>query len=206
MEPEWLKWAKHLGAISQSGLTYAKAHYDIERYEAVRQIAAEILSKQGDIEAVEAVKLFSGESGYATPKVDVRGVVFRNDAILMVKEHEDGKWTLPGGWADVCESPSENVIREVREESGFETRVVRLVAVYDRSKHPHELLVPYHIYKLFFLCEIIGGDAKRGSETDDVGFFGVDELPELSINRVTTGQIRRMFEHLRNPELGTDFD
>jgi ADP-ribose pyrophosphatase YjhB (NUDIX family) len=206
MEPKWLEWARQLGAISQSGLTYAKAHYDIERYEAVRQIAAEILSKAGGIEPGEAVKLFSGEVGYATPKVDVRGVVFRDDAILMVKEHEDSKWTLPGGWADVCESPSENVVREVCEESGFETRAKRLLAVYDRSKHSHKPFVAYHIYKLFFLCEIIGGKAKRGSETDDVGFFGEDELPELSINRVTTGQIRRMFEHLRNPELGTDFD
>jgi ADP-ribose pyrophosphatase YjhB (NUDIX family) len=206
MEPKWLEWAKRIRAISQSGLAYTQDMYDVERYKQLRQIAGEIIAEHSKLDSQRLVELFSENIGYATPKVDVRGAVFRGEKILMVKEREDGGWTLPGGWADVSESPSENIIKEVREESGFEIRVLKLAAVYDRSKHPHKPLMIDHIYKFFFICEIIGGEAKKGSETDDVGFFGEDELPELSISRVTSGQIKRMFEHYRNPEMPTDFD
>ena len=206
MEPKWLEWAKRIRAISQSGLAYTRDAYDAERYEKLRQIAGEIISEHSKLDSQRLAELFSENIGYATPKVDVRGTAFRGDMILMVKEREDGGWTLPGGWADVCESPSENVIKEIREESGLETCVLKLAAVYDRSKHPHRPLMIDHIYKFFFICEIIGGEAKRGSETEDVGFFGEDELPELSISRVTVGQIKGMFAHIRNLNMPTDFD
>jgi ADP-ribose pyrophosphatase YjhB (NUDIX family) len=206
MEAKWLEWAKRIKAISQSGLTYTKDVYDKERYEQLRGIAAEIISEKTEAKLDELVELFSQNAGYATPKVDVRGAVFKDEKVLLVKEREDGGWTLPGGWADVCASAAENVVREVQEESGFETRVMKLAAVYDRSKHAHRPVMVDHIYKLFFICEIIGGNAKKGSETDDVGFFREEQLPELSISRVTQGQIQRMFEHNRNPDLPTDFD
>lgn len=206
MEPKWLEWAKRIRAISQSGLAYTQDVYDAERYEKLRQIAGEIISEHSKLDSQKLAELFSKNIGYATPKVDVRGAAFRGEMILMVKEREDGGWTLPGGWADVCESPSENVIKEIREESGFETCVLKLAAVYDRSKHSHKPLMIDHVYKFFFICEIIGGEAKKGSETDDVKFFGEDELPELSISRVTGGQIKRMFQHIRNLNMPTDFD
>jgi ADP-ribose pyrophosphatase YjhB (NUDIX family) len=137
----------------------------------------------------------------------VRGVVFKDSKILLVKEVADyGRWTLPGGWADVNETPSQAVVKEVLEESGFETQAVKLLAVYDREKQGHIPPLPFHIYKLFFLCEIIGGSAYAHGETSAVAFFGEHEIPELSIARVNEKQLRWIFQHARNPEQPTDFD
>jgi len=206
-EPKWLEWSKQVQAIAQNGLTFADGnHFDIERYDQVRGIAAEIMAFHGKLEKPVLLEIFQRESGYATPKVDVRGVVFRNDRILLVRELSDGKWTLPGGWADVNETPREVVVREVREESGYDVAPVKLLAVYDRSKHPHEPLFPFHIYKLFILCDLLGGEASVSDETSEVGFFKEQELPELSISRITQSQIERMFEHYRNIDLAADFD
>jgi len=150
--------------------------------------------------------LLSHDSGYATPKVDVRGVVFRDHKVLLVREKAEGLWTPPGGWADVCASPAENVVREVEEESGFLTRAVKVLAIFDRNKHPHEPPFAFHVYKFFILCEIVGGQAKASSETDRVDFFGENEIPPLSVGRVTEWQMHRIFEHHQNPNLPTDFD
>jgi ADP-ribose pyrophosphatase YjhB (NUDIX family) len=204
--PPWLDWAKRLQAIAQIGLTYAHDPYDVERYTAVREIAAEMLAAGSGAELSVIRELLSKDTGYATPKVDVRGVIFREHKILLVKERSDGRWTLPGGWADVGESASESVVREVHEESGFQTRPVKLLAVFDRSKHPHDPPFPFHVYKIFFLCEITGGKAAPGSETDDAAFFGEAQIPELSTTRITLGQVRRMFEHHRIPDLPADLD
>ena len=206
MESVWLKWAKQLAAISQNGLTYAQNLYDTERYEKVRQIAVEMMASRSDLDAGTLLTIFQREEGYATPKVDVRGVVFRDGKILLIKERSDSLWSLPGGWADPCQSPSESVVREIFEESGYRTETRRLLAVYDRSKHPHTPPCPFHIYKLFFLCEITGGEAKTSNETTAVEFFAENEIPELSITRILPFQIARMFEHYRNPNLPVDFD
>lgn len=206
MEPKWLDWAKRLAAISQSGLAYSDNNYEIERYQAIRDIAAEMMAAGGDMEKAGFIELFSREAGYATPKVDVRGAAFRDDTILLVKESVDGLWTLPGGWADVGDSPSEAVEREVIEESGFEVRTVKLCAVYDRNKHPHKPSFPFHLYKMFFLCEIIGGQPKTSPETDAVEFFAEYQIPPLSQGRVLPQQIKRMFQYYRDPSLPTDFD
>jgi ADP-ribose pyrophosphatase YjhB (NUDIX family) len=206
MEPEWLKWAKQLAAISQNGLAYANNTYDTERYEKIRQIAAEMMSIRSEPDTETLLTMFAKEEGYATPKVDVRGAVFRDEKILLVKEKIDDKWTLPGGWADPCTSPSESVVREIYEESGFETEARKLLAIYDRSKHPHVPLMPFHIYKLFFLCEITGGSERTSHETTGVAFFTEGQIPELSVCRVLPYQIARMFEHYRNPDMPADFD
>lgn len=207
LEPNWLKWAKELQAIAQIGLTYSVENpFDIERYERIRELAIEILSAHSTIQRELWVELFQQETGYATPKVDVRGVVFHHDQILMVKEASDGGWTLPGGWADVNESPKESVVREIWEESGYQTQAVKLLAVYDRSKHAHHPPLPFHIYKLFILCELIGGEASVSHETSAVGFFAEDDLPNLSVSRVTADQIHRLFDHYRHPDWPTDFD
>jgi ADP-ribose pyrophosphatase YjhB (NUDIX family) len=206
MEPAWLKWAKELVAISQNGLSYANNAYDIERYEKIRQIATEMMSTRSDLDTETLLTIFAKEDGYATPKVDVRGAVFRDNRILLVKEKIDNKWTLPGGWADPCNSPCESVMREIYEESGFETQAQKLLAVYDRSKHPHKPFMPFHIYKLFFLCEITGGSEQTSHETTAVDFFAENQIPELSFSRVLPYQIARMFEHYRRPDMPTDFD
>lgn len=205
MELDWLQWTKKLQAIAQNGLAYTDNPFDVERYQALRDIAVDIMARGTDADRDMVRDLFAGESGYATPKVDVRGVAFREDAILLVKEREDELWTLPGGWADVGVSPKESVEREVYEESGYRARATKLLAVFDRNKHPHTPK-PYHVYKLFFGCELVGGTPSQSVETSDVGFFGEGQIPELSISRVTPDQITRMFEHLRNPDMPTDFD
>jgi len=207
MEPNWLRWAKQLAALAQNGLTYSDNVYEIDRYKQIRQIAAEMMSAGFELDTKTFLDLFPREKGYETPKVDVRGVVFRDSKILLVQEKLDGGWTLPGGWADPCQTPAEAAVREVFEESGFEVRAMKLAAVYDRSRHPHLPLMPFHVYKLFFLCEILGGTATESHETTGVGFFAEGDLPEpLSVSRTLPFQLARMFEHHRNPALPTDFD
>jgi ADP-ribose pyrophosphatase YjhB (NUDIX family) len=206
MDPYWLQWAQRLQAIAQNGLTFATDPFDVERYTALRQIAAEIFAQASTADLQNVLDLFAQQVGYATPKIDVRGVVFRDDVLLLVKEHADQRWTLPGGWADPCESPSEAIVREIYEESGYHTRAVKLLAVWDRSKHPHVPPFAFHVYKLFFRCEIVGGVATRSAEIDEVAFFPEDSLPELSISRVTRAQVARLFAHHRHPDWPTDFD
>jgi ADP-ribose pyrophosphatase YjhB (NUDIX family) len=205
-KPQWINWTTRLQAIAQTGLTFAKDPYDIERYQAIREIAAEMLAAGTDLELPVIRNMLSADSGYATPKVDVRGVIFREGKILLVKEMSDGRWTLPGGWADVCESPAGNVVREVFEETGFQTRATKILALFDRELHQHEPPFPFHVYKLFMRCEITGGTATPSDETDAIEFFGADELPDLSDTRIKRSQIACMFAHLHDPARPTDFD
>lgn len=202
---QWLDWARRLQAIAQNGLTFARDPYDIERYESIRQIAAEIMAGHSSMPVARLLRLFESEEGYATPKVDCRGFAVQDNKVLLVRERSDGLWTLPGGWIDVGEAPSESVEREVREESGYTVKATKLAAVYDRDRHGHPPLA-YSIYKLFFICEITGGEAASNIEIDEVGFFPEDNLPDLSLTRTTAEEISRCFEHYRNPNLPTDFD
>lgn len=201
----WLDWAERLQAIAHNGLTYAESHYDVERYEKIRELAVEMAAAQTGDDPRVIRGLFEHEKGYITPKVDVRGVVFKDGAILLVQEKTDGLWSLPGGWADIGDAPSEAAEREIREESGYEARAVKLLATYDRDRHDHDPY-PFHAYQLFFLCELIGGEARASHETADVGFFAEDRLPPLSTPRVTAAELSRFFEHHRCPDLPTDFD
>ena len=201
---KWIEWSQKLQSIAQNGLTYAKDKFDIERYKDIQNIAAEIISTYSEHDFHEVQDYLRKETGYATPKIDVRGVVIQDKKILLVKENADGKWTLPGGWADILESPSENVEREVYEESGYKVKAKRLLAVYDRSRHGHVPDYPNYVYKMFFLCEVIDGEARLSIETSEVNFFALNELPELSVARVTGKQIKRMFELRESNE--TDFD
>ncbi len=202
----WIDWAVRLQALAQDGLLYTQNPFDAERYRAIREIAAQMLAEGTDWPAERIVGVFDEETGYATPKVDVRGVVFRENKILLVRERTDGGWTLPGGWADPGDTPSAAIEREIREESGYVARAVKLLAVYDRAAQGHHPPHPFSIYKLFFLCELLGGEARTSDETDDVGFFAADAVPALSLARVTPGQIARLFEHARHPDWPADFD
>ncbi len=208
MNPKWLEWGRRLQAIAQSGLSYPCDPYDIERYELVRSIATEMMSDQSHTAPEIVRNIYASETGYATPKIDVRGAVFSDGSILLVKEKADGCWTLPGGWAEVGESPSEAVEREVFEESGYRVRAVRLLAVCDRGKRQHPP-APFHIYKLFFECEIIE-DGKHhpptNFETDAAEFFHFDRIPNLSVPRVTPEEMRRLIQLHADPQAPTDFD
>ncbi len=205
MLPKWLDWMRRLQATSQTGLAYARNEYDIERYQAVMRIAAEIAAAH-TAEAYDSIDdMFSEQVGYATPKIDVRGAVFLNQRILLVRERADGLWTLPGGWADVGDTPAHAVEREISEEAGISARASKLLAVYDRDSHNHPPM-PFAIYKLFFLCEMTGGTPQAQDETTAVGFFAHDELPPLSLGRVNQAQIDRCFAHHRDRALPTEFD
>ena len=204
-EPQWLVWARELQAHAQNGLTYSRDPYDRERFQAIRQLAAEIMATYTQMDMPRVLDLFEREIGYATPKVDVRAAVFRDDALLLVREKIDGGWTLPGGWADTGESPGEAVAREVYEESGYRVRATKLLAVYDRNRHGHPV-IPFYVYKLFFRCELEGGMATPSIETDGIGFFTERELPDLSLSRVVPAQIQRLFEHYHHPDWPADFD
>jgi len=200
-----LEWAREVQAIAQNGLAFSRDTFDRERYTRLSELVATLLAAELRIPVGEARDLWEGERGYATPKVDVRGGLFDGERVLLVRERSDGRWTLPGGWVDVNVAPSEAVAREIREESGYEARAVKLAALVDKNRHPHPPGL-YHIYKLFFLCELTGGSPTPGHETDAVDFFPVGRLPELSTGRVLSSQIERLYEHRLNPGLPTDFD
>jgi ADP-ribose pyrophosphatase YjhB (NUDIX family) len=206
MDPQWLRWAKQLQAIAQSGLTFAKDPYDIERYQALREIALDIMTHVGNTNIAVLRTIFQNEIGYCTPKIDVRGAAFKDQKILLVRERSDMLWTLPGGWGDIGLTPSENIEKEFVEESGYQVKTIKLAAVYDRTKQGHTPPHPHDTYKLFFLCEIIGGAPQASIETSEISFFAEQALPELSLSRVTSAQIIRMFEHYRNPLLLADYD
>jgi ADP-ribose pyrophosphatase YjhB (NUDIX family) len=204
--PQWLAWARRLQAIAQSGLTYCKDQFDVHRYHQIREIAAEMMTSGTPLPADAAIEnLFAEQAGYATPKVDVRVAAFRDERILLVRELSDNCWTLPGGWADVGEPPSVAAARETREESGFEVQITKIAALYDRDLHGHPPFA-FHSYKVFFVGEVRAGCAQASNETSDAQFFVENDLPPLSLPRVTPTQIAHMFEHFRNPALPTSFD
>ena len=202
-----LQWARKVQAIAQNGLQFAQDPFDRERYEQLQELVTTILTSETGITPGELKALWRGDDGYATPKVDVRGGVFDQDKVLLVRERSDGKWTLPGGWVDVGDAPAFAVEREIREESGYLAKAVKLAALLDRNNpvhgHPPSIL---HIYKLFFVCERTGGTATLSNETDGVEFFPVSSLPPLSTGRATQSQIERLYQHQLNRGLPTDFD
>ena len=200
-----LDWARRVQAIAQNGLAFSKDPFDRERYTQLQELVTALLSRELRLPPAAVRDFWAGESGYATPKVDVRGAVFQEDRVLLVRERTDGRWTLPGGWVDVNDAPSQAVEREIREESGYQARAVKLAALVDKNRHPHPPGV-HHIYKLMFLCELTGGSPATSSETDAVGFFALGALPELSTGRILPQQIARLYQHRLQPGLPTDFD
>lgn len=204
--PDWLRWADALQTIASAGLTYSRDPFDRDRFEQVRGLAAEILARHTDLDLPAAAARLRADEGYVTPKVDVRAAVF--DAagrVLLVREAADGRWSLPGGWADLGESPAEVAAREVHEEAGLRVRPVKLLAALDKRKHPHPPQLSY-AYKLFFRCEILGGELRTSHETPAVGFYSRDALPPLSLDRVLPSQLARMFAHCDDSALPADFD
>jgi ADP-ribose pyrophosphatase YjhB (NUDIX family) len=198
MENHFLTIAKKIQSIAQIGLTYATNVYDEERYAELRKISFEMMSLLGNTPVEKIQELFAHEKGYQTPKVDVRGIVFKNNKLLMVQEKADNRWTPPGGWAEIGLTPFENVTKEIREEAGIDTKAIRLLAALDKKCHNHPP-TPWYSYKLFILCEETGGKLEAGTETLDARYFGPEELPDLSIDRITIEQLELMFEFGNNP-------
>lgn len=207
-----LDHARRLLALAQSGLHFTQDPYDRERYEEVARLAAALMAQglpSPGVTADAILEHWRADRGYVTPKIEVRGAVFRadpgGDQVLLVRETADGCWTLPGGWADVNEGPREAVEKEIVQESGYTARAVKLAAVYDRHRHAHPPPL-FHAWKLFFLCEITGGAPRTSIETSAVAFHPLAGLPELSVSRTTPDQILRMHAHFLDPGLPTEFD
>ena len=203
--PRWLGWAREIQALAQSGLAYSGNEYEQLRYQRLTEIAAQMVEAHTDLAGEEVLESLSMQPGYATPKVDVRGAAVREGRILLVQERSDGCWCMPGGWADVGDLPSEVVAREIWEESGYLAVPRKVIGVYDanRSGRPLEF---YHAYKIVFLCEITGGEARASHETADVGFFAFDDLPPLSQNRTNERHLEEVLAHLQDPERPAAFD
>lgn len=206
MEGQHIKWARKIQSIAQIGLEYAEDAYDRERYEELREVAAEMMAEASELPTQHWLSIFEKETGYATPKVDVRGAVFKENTVLLCREVGDGKWSLPGGWADVNDLPSEAVIREVREESGYTVRCTKLAAVLDRDQHYQGESSPFHIYKLMFLCKIEGKAEALCHDILEARFFPIDALPPLSEHRTLPKHIALLHRHHLNPEAPTEFD
>ena len=197
-----------ISALAQSGLFYAVNDYDTDRYRKLGSLAAQLLASVTEDPAAHWELELGREAGYATPKVDVRGtLVDDRERILLMRERSDGRWSLPGGWADPLDTPSRAVEREILEETGYSARAVKLIGCWDRDTQGHLPRLPFSIYKLFFLCEATGDVRPPDAlETLDVGWFALAELPELSIGRISERQLARVIAHRRDPLLPTEFD
>lgn len=205
MDEELGNWYRRLRVVAQYGLTYSKDPYDLERFREVLAITEELAARISGDSAAKVSEALRLECGPPSPKLDVRAAVFEGERILLVREASDGLWTLPGGWVDLGDSPSAAAAREVHEESGLLCEPRKLIALLDRNKHPHGPLL-YHTYKLFFLCERVGGELSTSLETTAADFFPLESLPPLSITRVLPEQITMAFRHRADPSLPTEFD
>jgi ADP-ribose pyrophosphatase YjhB (NUDIX family) len=203
--PRWLQWAQEIQALSQTGLAFSTIPYDVERYTRLAEIAAEIVAGHTSLIPGEVLQDFAAQAGYATPKVDVRCAVIHQGQILLVQERVDGRWCMPGGWADVGDLPSETAVREVREESGFHVVARKLAGVFDANRGGRPLSL-YHAYKLVFLCDLVGGEARPSHETLAAGFFSFDNLPPLSSNRTNARHLDEVRAHLQDPTRPAAFD
>lgn len=201
----WLEISRELQSLSQTGLAFSEEYYDIERYKRLAELSAEIIEHHTQLEKEGLVENFMLQPGYATPKIDVRSAVIKEGKILLVKEVQDGKWCMPGGWADVGDFPSGVAERETQEESGYIVKAKKVIGVFDanRTGRPMEL---FHAFKIVFLCDFIGGEASPSNETSDIGFFGFDEIPELSPNRTNKKHLEEIKKHLGDLSRPAYFD
>jgi len=203
-QSKWIGWAREIFSLSQAGLTYSKNEFDIERYKRLQEITAEMIESQSGVSMEAALESFSMQAGYATPKVDVRGAVVRDDKILLIQERMDGKWAMPGGWAELGNAPASVAEREVWEESGYRVKAEKVVAVLDANRiEPFEF---YHAFKIIFLCKLMGGEPQISHETLAVDFFELDNLPPLSIYRTNEDMLREVFAHVADPDRQAAFD
>lgn len=201
---KWIEWAREIFSLSQAGLTFSRNEFDIERYKRLQEITAEMIESQSEISKESALESFAMQAGYITPKIDVRGAVVRDNKILLIQERTDGKWAMPGGWADLGNAPASVAEREVWEESGYRVKAEKVIAVLDANRiEPMEF---YHAFKIIFLCRLIDGEPRTSSETSAVDFFDLDDLPPLSRHRTDEEMLREVFAHIQDPSRPAAFD
>jgi len=203
--PQWLKWARKIQQLSQTGLAFAVTDYEKQRYKQLTEITAEIVEHHTSLEKAAIENVLMKQPGYATPKIDIRAAVIEDNKILLVQERSDERWAMPGGWADVGDIPSEAVIRETKEESGYDVKPTKVIGVFDANRLGGQLEF-FHAFKIVFLCEFIGGEAATSDETQDVSFFSFDDLPPLSLNRTNDKHIKEIIAHIKKPHREAFFD
>ena len=203
--PRWLEWAREIQQLSQTGLAFAITEYEKKRYKRLTEITAEIVEHHTKLEKQNVEKVLMAQPGYATPKIDVRAAVIKDDKILLVQERSDKRWAMPGGWADVGDIPSEVAIRETKEESGYKIKPVKVIGVFDANRLGGQLEL-FHAFKIVFLCDLTGGVAAISEETQDVNFFSFDSLPLLSLNRTNERHINEIIAHLSDSGRAAYFD
>lgn len=202
---KWLKWAIEIQSLAQAGLTYTDNVYDIERYERLREIAAEIIEEKSNISLEKVKDLFCNENGYQTPKIDTIAAIFKDEKILLTHEN-NGTWSLPGGWCDVLESVASNTIKEVKEETGLDVETIKIIAVQDRNKH-NKPIYAYGVCKIFVLCSVIGGEFIENIETTEIKYFSLDEIPNnLAEEKTNNKQIEMCFKAYKDEKWQTQFD
>ena len=202
---KWLKWAIEIQSLAQAGLAYTNNVYDIERYERLREISAEIISEKSDLNLEKTKDLFCNETGYQTPKIDTRAAIFKDDKILLVHEN-NGTWSLPGGWCDVLESVKSNTVKEVREETGLDAVAKKIIAVQDRNKH-NKPIYAYGVCKIFVLCDVINGKFEKNIETTEIEYFSLEDLPDnLAEEKTNKEQIEMCFKALKDANWQVQFD
>ena len=202
---KWLKWAIEIQSLAQAGLAYTNNVYDIERYERLREISAEIISEKSDLSLEKTKDLFCNETGYQTPKIDTRAAIFKDDKILLVHEN-NGTWSLPGGWCDVLESVKSNTVKEVREETGLDAVAKKIIAVQDRNKH-NKPIYAYGVCKIFVLCDVINGKFEKNIETTEIKYFSLEDLPDnLAEEKTNKEQIEMCFKAFKDANWQVQFD
>jgi ADP-ribose pyrophosphatase YjhB (NUDIX family) len=203
--PKWLQIAREIQQLAQTGAAFAVTDYEKKRYKRLTEITAEIVEHHTTLEKESVQKVLMNHPGYATPKVDVRAAVIKDGKILLVQETTDNCWAMPGGWADVGDIPSEVAVRETKEESGYDVKPIKVIGVYDANRLGGHLEL-FHAFKIIFLCELIGGEAKLSDETLAVQFFDFNKLPPLSLNRTNEKHIEEIKLHLKDSSRPTYFD
>ena len=202
---KWLKWAIEIQSLAQAGLTYTDNVYDIERYERLREIAAEIIEEKSNISLEKVKDLFCNENGYQTPKIDTRAAIFKDDKILLTHEN-NGTWSMPGGWCDVLESVASNTIKEVKEETGLDVETIKIISIQDRNKH-NKPIYAYGVCKIFVLCNVIGGEFIENIETTEIKYFSLDKIPNnLAEEKTNNEQIEMCFKAYKDEKWQTQFD
>jgi len=201
--------ADEIRALATTGLHYTEGPFDRERYEKLLSLAARIAAHGAGGEPPAIERLFrAADEGYVTPKLDVRLALFRGDDVLLVRERMDGRWSLPGGFVDVGDSPSEAAVREAAEEAGVVARVERLAGVFDTRLQPDCPPHLFHIHKLVFVGRLLdpAADPRAGSEATDAAYFAVTRLPELSLGRTLPLHVREALRVARDPAALPYFD
>ena len=188
---DFVKYLQRMIALTDTGLTFTKDPFDRERYEDLRSLLSEMLNQESDLDAEEVAEVLKPTSAYVTPLMDVRAWIVEDEKICLVRGQGENDWALPGGFGEVGYSPTENILKEIEEETGFEAKVERLLAVFDTNRFQ---LQSKQYAKFIFECKLLDGQFQKNQEIADLQFFAIDQLPNLSEKRITKEQIEILWQ------------